>query len=662
MCGIAGSLDLRARRSDEEMVASMTDLLSYRGPDDAGLLVDPPVTLGHRRLSILDLSPGGHQPMAGADGRLWITFNGEIYNYKELAVELRALGHVFRSSSDTEVLLAAYERWGVKALERLNGMFAFAIWDRARKELFCARDRFGVKPFYYTTVEGRFRFASEIKALLLDPAVVRVANEARVLDFLAYGYTDHTAETLFDGVLQLPPGSSLLVRTGLDAPEPEGWYEPRPVDLRGEPAAKALRERLVDAVALRLRSDVPVGTTLSGGLDSSSVTAIATMLRRAEGLDPAPTYSARAIDPLIDEGRYIAPMLERTGAPNRAFTPKEADLLDHLDHVLWHQDEPFHSAAVYGNWKLSELARTGGVTVILDGQGGDEALAGYEHLLYPGFFWTLLRRGKLRRALAEARRRRQLQGAPLVQSLKELVKLAFPARVRAAAAPAWLRPSAAGRLMRPPLPGPTLLEHHLYGLMVQPLPMYNHQLDRNTMSVSLEARNPFLDYRVVECGLALRPEEHVRGGYTKWTLREAVRDLLPSEVVDRPKKQGFSTDESAWMRGGLGDVMLATFSSSTLDERPFLDRDKLLALLDRHRKGANHSTELWRAFIVERWHHLFIDPDVLGPPARHASTPTTSHTARGATVRIVDDVVFDHAGGEAALVARDASRPLDRTT
>ena len=637
MCGIAGSLDLRDGRSDEEMVARMTDLIAHRGPDDAGLLVDAPATLGHRRLSIIDLSPGGHQPMPDAAGRRWLTFNGEIYNYLELHEELEGLGHVFRTRSDSEVLLEAYAEWGPEALERLNGMFAFAIWDRERQELFCARDRFGVKPFYYTVVDGRFRFASEIKALLLDPAVPRVANEARVRDFLAYGITDHTDETLFEGIMQLPPGSSLLVRADSGALERHRWYEPRPSQRDGRPAAAALRERLVDAVRLRLRSDVPVGTTLSGGLDSTSVTAIVTTLRADEGLEPAPTYSARAVDPRIDEGRYIEPMLERTQTPNMAFTPRETDLLDHLDHVLWHQDEPFHSAAVYGNWKLSELARTGGVKVLLDGQGGDEALAGYEYLLYPGFFWTQLRRGRLRHGLHEALQRRARQGPSLVRSAKELLKLVLPARVRAPRLPSWLRPH--DRATSFPLPRRTLLDHHLYGLTVQPLPMYNHQLDRNTMSVALEARNPFLDYRVVECALAFRPEEHVHDGYTKWSLREAMRDLLPAEVVDRPVKQGFTTDEADWMRGALGRVIDEAFRSLQPASRPWFDRSELLVLLERHRAGENHAAELWRAFIVERWQRMFIDVAELEPPQCDPSTPRTDRRATDAVVRPTQDVL-----------------------
>ena len=633
MCGIAGSFDMQGNRApDEAIVAQMTDLLEHRGPDDAGMLVAPPVVLGHRRLSILDLSAAGHQPMSSPDGRLWITYNGEIYNFLELQAELQALGHEFRTTCDTEVLLTAYAHWGAEALNHLNGMFAFAVWDRERQELFCARDRFGVKPFYYTVVDGRFRFASEIKALFVDEAVPRRANDARVTDFLAFGYTDHTAETLFEGVLQLPPGSFFVVEHGTHVPAPTRWYEPAAADLAGAAPVDALRDRIVDAVALRLRSDVPVGTTVSGGLDSSAVTAIATTLRREDGLEPAPTFSSRCEDPRIDEWPYIEKVLETTGAPNKAFYPNENDLLSNLDHVLWHMDEPFHSASVFAHWKLSALARSNGVTVLLDGQGGDEALAGYEYLLYPGLFYTSLSKGHVRRAVTEARFRTRIQGAPLLQSVKEALKVFLPARVRSRRPPGWLRnPSA------PPIPDRSLAAHHLYGLVTQPLPMYNHHLDRNTMALALESRNPFLDYRVVECGLALDPEDHVRRGYTKWTLREAMRSLLPSEVVDRKRKQGFSTDESHWMRGHLGELMDEAFSSERLASRPYFDQAALRAQLAAHRGGENHAAELWRAFIVERWLQLFVDPPQLQAAERSEFSPVTNRSARD-TVRYLEPV------------------------
>ncbi len=630
MCGIAGSFDLIGGREPEtELVSQMTDALAHRGPDDAGMLVAPPVVLGHRRLSILDLSSGGHQPMSSPDGRYWITFNGEIYNFKELAAELEELGDEFQTTCDTEVLIAAYARWGSDALPRLNGMFAFAIWDREQQQLFCARDRFGVKPFYYTLVDGRFRFASEIKALFTDSRVPRRANDPRVVDFLAFGFTDHTPETLFDGIFQLPAGSQMTIVPGQTGFEPRRWYAVESFGTELSDPVGTLYERLVDAVALRLRSDVPLGTTVSGGLDSSAVTAIATMLRHKEGLEAAHTFSSRCEDPRIDEWPYIEPVLERTGALNTDFYPKEDDLLSNLDHVLWHMDEPFHSAAVYGHWKLSALARTSGVTVLLDGQGGDEALAGYEHLFYPGFFYTSITRGRFRRALSEARFRASVQGMPLLHSAKEALKVFLPARMRTRKPPSWLRSPS-----HPPLPSRNLVAHHLYGLLTQPLPMYNHQLDRNTMAVALEARNPFLDYRVVECGLALRPEDHLHHGYLKWTLRRAMGSLLPAEVLDRKRKQGFATDESAWMRGRLGELMDEAFSSSRIATRPYFDQAELRAQLDAHRAGANHAPELWRAFVVERWLNLFIDPPELRAPERSAYSPRTTRYAADQVTRV----------------------------
>src|SRR3990172_2629086 len=313
MCGIAGTLDLRpGLEPAEDLVAEMTDALAHRGPDDAGMLVDPPVTLGHRRLSIIDLSPAGHQPMASEDESLWITFNGEIYNYIELRRELEALGPRFGTATDTEVLLHAFAQWGARALQRLNGMFAFAIWDRRARTLFCARDRFGVKPFYYTVALGRLRFASEIKALFVGTDVPRAPNDARVLDFLAHSLADHTAETMFAGVLQLPPGSYLELRADGSVPEPTVWYRHGAGGRDGRPAPEVVRDLLDSAVRLRLRSDVPVGVALSGGMDSSSVLALASEARRGQGAEPPRSFSARTSDPRTDEYRYSEAILRTT--------------------------------------------------------------------------------------------------------------------------------------------------------------------------------------------------------------------------------------------------------------------------------------------------------------------------------------------------------------
>lgn len=324
MCGIAGIVDLvPGLPVGESLVEAMTEALSHRGPDDAGILVDPPVLLGHRRLSILDLSDAGHQPMASDDLEVWITYNGEVYNYVELGRELRARGHRFRSSSDTEVLLRAYEEWGVHAFPRLNGDFALAIWDRRRRLLVCARDRLGVKPFYYSIAGGRFRFGSEIKALVMDAAVPRRPNEPRILDFLAHGLADHTNETMFEGIWQLPPGTLLTVSPDAGVSAPLRWYTFVPAPVEGDPV-ETVRELVIDAVRLRLRSDVPVGTALSGGMDSSSVLSVAARLRRQEGREVPEAFSARCADPRLDEGRYARTVVRATGARHRQVLPPRA--------------------------------------------------------------------------------------------------------------------------------------------------------------------------------------------------------------------------------------------------------------------------------------------------------------------------------------------------
>jgi asparagine synthase (glutamine-hydrolysing) len=633
MCGIAGSVDLVPGLAPaEELVGEMTDLLSHRGPDDAGMLVDGPVVLGHRRLSIIDLSEAGHQPMPARDESLWITFNGELYNYVELREELRALGHEFHTASDTEVLLEAYAAWGTGMLERLNGMFAFAIRDRRRDTLLLVRDRFGVKPMYHTSAGGRFRFASEIKALLVDPEVPRRPNEARVLDFLAYEVSDHTEETMFEGVLQLPPGSYLELRPYARVPDPVRWYRPRPATSLTRPAGRHLRSLLDSAVTLRLRSDVPVGVALSGGMDSSSVLAVASRLRAQEELEPPRTFSARSSDPATDEFRYSEALLRTTGSANDQTLPTADGLMAELDSLVWHMDEPFHSPSVYGQRTVHELARSNGVIVLLDGQGGDEALSGYHHFHYPALLWSLLRRGRLLRFAREVRARRRRLGTSAVRSLKDVTRLLLASRRRSAGRPDWLavEPPVAPRAAV----GTSLPAHQDYGLAVAPLPAYNHHADRNSMTFSLETRNPFLDVRVVEAARAMRSEDLLHDGYTKWALREGVRDIVPPEIVDRAAKQGFTTDEPIWFRERLVDELASTFASESMAGRRWFDVKALQAALEEHRAGGQRASQLWRAYVVERWLRLFVDPAVLVAPTAPASAVPSRGSARDKVVRL----------------------------
>jgi asparagine synthase (glutamine-hydrolysing) len=612
MCGIAGTFELgRGSSADEALVGRMTDALAHRGPDDAGLLVDAPVILGNRRLAILDLSPAGHQPMATENRRLWITYNGEIYNYVELADELRGLGRSFRTGTDTEVLLQAYEEWGEDAFPRLNGDFAFAIWDREAGRLTCVRDRLGVKPLYYTTAAGRFRFASEIKGLLIDPVVPREPNDERLADFLARGLIDHTNQTLFAGIEQLSPGS-LLVVTSLGAQTPRRWYVAHPAPRSEASVADSVRELFVDAVRLRLRSDVPVGTALSGGMDSSSVMTVATMLNRSVGVEPPTSFSARSHDPRVDEGRYIAEVVSSTGGRNIDVFLTGDDVVSSIDELLWFMDEPFHSPTVYGHWRVLGRARAEGMIVMLEGQAGDEVFCGYDHLL-PAFVYSFLRAGRLRSALATIGARAAISRVGRMRAAVDVVKHLAPPSLRARRTPAWLGERVGGA--RAVVPARDVRSHQRHLMSVTPLPAFLHHDDRNSMSVGVESRSPFFDHRLAEAALALRPDELLRDGVLKWPLRAAMRGLVPDAIVDRRDKQGFSVDQNEWLGGRLGAVIDATFAEPETVARGYVRVPELRTLLAEVREGGRGIDEVWRAFITERWLRLFIDPELVEVPA-----------------------------------------------
>jgi asparagine synthase (glutamine-hydrolysing) len=616
MCGIAGVLELERAEADAPLLERMTDLLEHRGPDDEGFFVDGPIALGHRRLSIIDLSPGGHQPMSSADGRFWLTYNGEIYNYVELRRDLEARGRRLRSASDTEVLVEGFAAWGHSLLDRLNGMFAFAVWDRRARTLTCVRDRFGVKPLYYAHSHGRFRFASEIKALFADPSVARAPNEPRLLEFLGHGLADHTGETFYRGIHQVEPGTFLEVDARTGRPRTRRWYTLRATEPPADDAA-AVQAVLEDAVRLRLRSDVPVGTCLSGGVDSSSVVALAARARKAAGAGPPDAFSARSADARVDEGRWIDEVARATGTSTHAVYPSDRDAAEVLDRVLWHMDEPFHAASVIGQWKVMELARECGVKVLLDGQGGDEVYAGY-HYMYPSFLVSLLAEGRLALVRDELRTRARVHGVAVGTTLTDVAKLLAPRTVRGRSLPDWLadggRSGVAGRLLR---------DQQRFALTVSPLPAYLHHEDRNSMAFSLEARVPFLDYRNVELGISLRASQLLRGGYTKHVLRRAMAGIVPDGVLWRPDKQGFTVAQTAWLRGALAPLLAETIADA--ERRPWYDRDALRRTLRDGREDA-----LWRPFMAERWLQLLVESPRPAPARasrREAGTPPTRPAA-----------------------------------
>ncbi len=605
MCGLAALVALE--RKGVPQIRPMLDVIRHRGPDDEGwaafsgtdfrvvcgggpdtpsacyiapllhapassavLPEDARVCLGHRRLSILDVSPAGHQPMSRADGRFWVVFNGEIYNHPELRRELESLGHSFVSRSDTEVLLAAYAQWGEECLGRLEGMFAFVLLDRAAQTLLAARDRFGIKPLYYwISPSGTLAFASEIKQFSMLPGWRATINGQRAYDFLVWGLLDHTDETLFRGVRQLQPGTAVRVdlrhageSSGNPGLNPFRWYrlEPRPFQGTFDEAARTFHERFTASVQAHLRADVPVGSCLSGGLDSSSIVCVVNRLLREQGVrERQHAFSSCSSVARFDEREFIDVVVEHTGVEAHHVYPDPRRLFAELDRITWHQDEPFGSTSIFAQWSVFALAAQHGVKVMLDGQGADEQLAGYRAFhgaLYTGLF----RRLHWLELLRELRAAGRTQGISPWWALKYVADALLPDVLRqpframfgqVSAAPDWLNLKRLGAVPCDPFrrqgPAMSVGELSLRQLTTTNLQMLLHWEDRDSMAHSIEARVPFLDHKLVEFVLGLPDSFKLHRGVTKRVLREGMRGVLPETIRTRMSKLGFATPEEHWV-------------------------------------------------------------------------------------------------------------------
>jgi asparagine synthase (glutamine-hydrolysing) len=566
MCGISGVLSFDGSPVDEATLSAQTRALAHRGPDGEGCWVSPSraVGLGHRRLAIIDLSEAARQPM-GLRGRFTITYNGEIYNYVEVRAELQGLGWTFATQSDTEVLLAAYAQFGEAALERLDGMFAFAIWDEREQTLFCARDRFGEKPFYYVHEVGRrFVFASEIKGLVAAGVAPRLDRRS-LYQYLAFEVVQDPAradETFYEGVRSLEPAHCLTVsfRHGLARPR-RYWSIParQPAAAPGlAEAAERFLHLLDTSVKRRLRSDVPVGSSLSGGLDSSSVVCLMHRARAGQQALAQNSFSARFREPRLDEGPYIEAVVEATGTTPHVVWPDGEGLAAGMTALVRHQEEPFAGASVYAQWEVMRLAQREGTKVLLDGQGADETLAGYLHFFEP--YLRGLSRSSAGRFREERAAYERLHARPLPASWRLRLGALVPGLLSALGAArrrlggrraAWLAPDFAREFHGDDPPFRTFddLDSALrfftqdYGLRT--LLRY---ADRNSMAFGREVRLPFLAHELVEFAFSLPDELKLGNGWTKRVLREAVRGVVPEAVRSRVDKLGFEPPEDDWLR------------------------------------------------------------------------------------------------------------------
>ncbi len=627
MCGIFGAIWRRAPPNSVELVARASHALRYRGPDDTGVEAfreaRADVVLGHTRLSIIDLSSGGHQPMFSADRRFCIVFNGEIYNYRKLRDELAEFGHVFRTSSDTEVLLVAWVQWGKACLVRLVGMFAFAVLDRLAGELTCARDAFGIKPFFYRSDPGSFAFASEVAAIKALRGGEAELDWQRAYDYLVHGDYDSGERTFFRNVRHLPPGR--LVRVDLTTCQvstPEMWWVPAIAECHpitfGD-AVEQVREKMLDSIRLHLRSDVPLGAALSGGIDSSAVVCA---IRHLEPDLPINTFSFIAAGSDVSEESWVDRINQHVGATGHKVTVKPDELCRDLDDMIVAQGEPFGSTSIYAQYRVFRLAKEHGVTVTLDGQGADEMLAGYNG--YPGQrIGSLLDQGRFVEAVRFLDSWAGWPGRSKLAGLKRAAAEMMPGKLYDVVrrwsgmpdSPEWIRvgplQECGVRLRFPRVrfagnsKGRRVIAELAVSLTERGLPALLRHGDRNSMRFSVESRVPFLTLELVELLLSL-PEEFLisREGQTKHVFRAAMRGIVPDDVLDRRDKIGFETPEKEWLLG-MAETIRGWLC---VDLRlPFFVQSEVLKEFDLIVAGKKpFSWQVWRWINFSRWHRHFL--------------------------------------------------------
>lgn len=588
----------------------------HRGPDDQGIYLDPRggAALGHNRLSIIDLSPAGHQPMASAGGRYFIVFNGEIYNYLELRRELD--GYPFRSQTDTEVILAAYERWGSACLDRFIGMFAFAIWDSETQTLFAARDRIGIKPFYYTLKGDSLYFGSEIKSLLAAGIEAR-RNDAVIWDYLARGLYDHTEQTFFQGVQQLAPGHTLTWRAG-NLQTSIYWDLPTIVagrDQSSEPRPEwrdELEELLLDAVRLRLRSDVPVGLHLTGGLDSSSVLALLSSLMPQGGRIHG--FTATYGDSRYDEAIHASEASGSLKVDLHVCPMPAADFWCAAERTQWHQEQPFGGVATAAYWGMEQEARRHGIIVLLEGQGGDELFGGYPYFL-PELVADLEETGRSNRAQSLMADYGHVHNKSTQDVRRQVEKL------RAAGSGAYQDGS---EFLRPGTLTPAFRTHE--GTGYQPPRSFRGHFtnaryrdlrhtklqrvlrfnDRMSMAHSLELRVPLLDHRIVEYSFTLPGELLLHNGLPKYPLRAALAGRLPDSLRLAPKRD-VVTPQREWFSGPMREEIRCRLTESRAVDAGYLERDSCVSSFDEFcaGRGGNNAFFIWQWLNLDLWMRTF---------------------------------------------------------
>lgn len=602
MCGISGIVNKDNSSVPASEIEAMNRVIVHRGPDGEGYRIGSNFAFGHRRLSVIDLSASAAQPMEYG-GKYTIIYNGEIYNYIELRSKLQAEGQIFATDSDTEVILAAYGRYGYDCVNHFNGMWSFAIHDSSKDIIFCSRDRFGVKPFYFLDSPGRFAFGSEIKQLL-GFCSTRKANRKILADYLIAGLDDHTDKTFFEGIRKLPQSHNLIYDLRSHVFTMERYYTPS-IDrslssLSEDDAARKYGELLKDSVRLRLRSDVKVGTCLSGGIDSSSVASIASPVFREASGEKFSAVTACSTQAELDESGYASLVAESAGLDWHTVTPETHEFAEDIDNLVTIQEEPFGSPSLYMQYRVFKTAREKGCTVMLDGQGGDETMLGYERY-YPALL--------LSSGIIEGTRLFFSSWMKSRLTLREMLFYLFYFTIpgvrikRLRKRFSFVTDELFSCLDKEALQENAACYRDIGKLQLieitrMQLPHLLKYEDRNSMIHSVESRLPFLDYRLVETALSLNNSLKIKDGWTKYILRKAVSEVIPPDIAWRRDKLGFNAPEKSWL-SAVDDQMLETIRNSEI----LKSVARMPEILELY-----HGMDLrvkWRLFNIAKWEEAF---------------------------------------------------------
>jgi len=610
MCGLVGIISPYLK-INTDLLTTIRDRLTHRGPDSAGLWFNDKKTVGfgHRRLSIIDKDVLANQPMVSEDGELTLVFNGEIYNYIEIKKELTSLGHSFMTSSDTEVLIHAYRQWGELAIPRFNGMFAFLLWDNRKKRMLVARDRFGEKPLFIA--KGKLKtiaFASEIKALLVHPLIKCSKNERALEVFSSGQWYENDELTFFEDVERFPIAhAAWFDESGVELRRWRYWKPDYTVnyDIKPSEAVNRFSELMDRSIDIRLRADVPIGSSLSGGLDSSLIVGFLSQKKKELNFSQNTFSAIFPEDPTMSEHEEIKAVVSHTGVKSFLVTPNPKLLADESSLLHWHQEEPFLSASIYLQWCVARLAKKNNTTVLMDGQGADELLAGYQ-FYYQQRQNDLLAQGRSELALRETRKfNRRLDVAS--DGYKNSARR-FNANVALSEEEIKANPLFRKENIYPNLyaPNSSLRNTLKQALNSNCLPMLLRYADRNSMAFSREVRLPFLDHDLVDFCTSLPDDYYIRNGWQKWILRESAKKLIPKKIKWRADKVGYAAPLDLWLRNELYEWAGDRIFDSSLAHMPGYDRNEISRLWTEHcKEGKNHSWALWKWISLSEWLNNF---------------------------------------------------------